>query len=64
MDSNYRVRLAGSSRLWADVANRGKALSDVDLLVAAVATRLAGIVVTADDDFDALPVERANWRLG
>ena len=52
-----------AARFWADAANKGKALSDVDLLVAAVARRLAGIVVSADGDFDELPVQRVNWRL-
>jgi len=51
-----------AARFWADMANKGRAFSDVDLLVAAVAQRLGGIVVSADDDFDALPVKRVNWR--
>ena len=42
--------------------NQGKQLSDVDLLIAALAQRLDGVVVTSDDDFDALPIQRENWR--
>ena len=37
-------------------------LGDVALPVAAVATRLGGQVISADDDFDALPVTHAIWR--
>lgn len=51
-----------AAQLWADAVNIGKQLSDVDLLVAAVATRLGGQVISADDDFDALPVTRTTWR--
>lgn len=34
----------------------------MDLLIAAVAIRHDAIVVTADKDFDVLPVKRENWR--
>ena len=51
-----------AARFWADAANKGKVLSDVDLLVAAIARRLGGVVVSADDDFDELPIKRENWR--
>jgi predicted nucleic acid-binding protein len=51
-----------AAQFWADAVNTGKQLSDVDLLVAAVATRLGGQVISADDDFDALPVTRTTWR--
>ena len=43
-----------AAEFWATAANEGKALSDVDLLVAAVTVRLGGILVSADDDFDHL----------
>ena len=52
-----------AARFWADLRNRGVQLSDVDLLVAAITQRLDGVVVTSDDDFDALPIQRENWRL-
>jgi predicted nucleic acid-binding protein len=51
-----------AAQFWADMANRGRAFSDVDLLVAAVAKRLGGIIVSADADYDALPVTREDWR--
>jgi len=51
-----------AAQLWAEAATRGKALSDVDLLVAAVAQRLDGTIVSADNDFDGMPVKRMNWR--
>ena len=48
---------------WANLRNRGVQLSDVDLLIAAITQRLDGVVVTADNDFAALPIQRENWRL-
>lgn len=51
-----------AARFWAQARNAGYQLSDVDLLVAALAQRLNGIIVSSDDDFDALPVRRENWR--
>lgn len=51
-----------AAHFWADAAKRGKALSDVDLLVAAVAHRLGAIVVSADADFDQIGIKRENWR--
>jgi predicted nucleic acid-binding protein len=40
----------------------GQHLSDVNLLLAALACRLNGVVVSADEGFNALPVKRDNWR--
>ena len=51
-----------AARLWADAVSQGKQLADIDLLVAAIAIRLNAVIVTADDDFDTLPVQRINWR--
>jgi predicted nucleic acid-binding protein len=45
------------------MANMGRAFSDVDLLVAAVSKRLGGVIVSADADFDALSLNRENWRI-
>ncbi|MBZ0300211.1 MAG: PIN domain-containing protein [Anaerolineae bacterium] len=48
--------------LWASTRDIGKQLSDVDLLIAAMALRLNGIVVTNDKDFAYLPMVRTeNW---
>jgi predicted nucleic acid-binding protein len=52
-----------ASLLWANSRARGRQVSDIDLLIAAITLRLDGIVVTADDDFDALPVRRENWLI-
>lgn len=52
-----------AAQLWADASNAGRQLADTDLLIAAIAMRVGGVVVTADDDFNALPVQRANWRV-
>ncbi|MDQ7027151.1 MAG: PIN domain-containing protein [Anaerolineae bacterium] len=52
-----------AARFWADMRNLGRQFADADLLVAALAKRLDSIVVTADDDFDALPIRRENWRI-
>lgn len=51
-----------AARLWAQTQNQGRQLSDMDLLLAAMALRLDAIFVTADDDFNALPIKRENWR--
>ena len=51
-----------AAQFWADTRSTGKQLSDVDLLVAALAKRLDAIIISNDDDFDALPVKRENWR--
>jgi predicted nucleic acid-binding protein len=52
-----------AAQLWAQTTASGKQLSDVDLLIAALAMRLDATVVSADADFDALPVKRENWRV-
>jgi predicted nucleic acid-binding protein len=52
-----------AASLWANAVNQGRQLSDIDLLVAAVAIRLNATVVTSDNDFDVLSVKRVNWRI-
>jgi predicted nucleic acid-binding protein len=52
-----------SALLWSTTVSAGRQLSDIDLLIAALTLRLNGTLVTADDDFDALPISRVNWRL-
>lgn len=51
-----------AAQFWADTSNMGKQLADVDLTVAAIAKRVGGIIVSADADYDALPVRSENWR--
>lgn len=51
-----------AARLWALARSAGKQLSDVDLLISALAQRLNAVIVSSDDDFGALPVQRVNWR--
>ncbi len=51
-----------AAQFWAGATSRGRQFSDIDLLVAAIAQRLDAIIVTSDADFDALPVQRENWR--
>jgi predicted nucleic acid-binding protein len=51
-----------AAQFWADAVQKGKQLSDVDLLIAAVALRLNAQIISADDDFDALPLTRHSWR--
>lgn len=53
---------AQAAELWASAVRRGKQLSDVDLLLAAVTQRLEATLVSSDADFDALPIQRVNWR--
>jgi predicted nucleic acid-binding protein len=52
-----------AARFWAEMANAGKAFSDIGLLVAAVAKRLGGVIVSADTDLDALSNSHENWRI-
>jgi predicted nucleic acid-binding protein len=48
--------------LWADARTRGRQLSDVDVLLAAMTLRLDAILVTDDHDFAHLPlVKIENW---
>jgi predicted nucleic acid-binding protein len=58
IDADWRQAAA----FWAEARKAGKQLSDVDLLLAAMTRRLDGILVSADDDFDALPMKHENWR--
>ena len=51
-----------AAQFWADMNNQGRQFADTDLLIAAIAKRLNAIIVTADDDFDALSIKRENWR--
>ncbi|MEO8393673.1 MAG: PIN domain-containing protein [Chloroflexota bacterium] len=53
-----------AAHLWAATVSAGKQLTDMDLLLAALTQRLDATLVTADDDFDALPIKRVNWRVG
>ena len=52
-----------AAQLWADMRNQGRQFSDADLLIAALDQRLGAVVVTADGDFAALPIECENWRI-
>ncbi len=52
-----------AARFWADATSRGRQFSDIDLLVAAVASRLGGVIVSSDADFDALSTPREDWRI-
>lgn len=47
---------------YVDTRSKGRQLSDLDLLIAAIAHRLDAIIVSSDADFDALPIKRENWR--
>lgn len=51
-----------AAHLWAEARMAGKQLSDIDLLLAALAIRYDAHIVSDDTDFDALPVRRENWR--
>jgi len=52
-----------AAHYWSNAINAGKQLSDMDFLIAALATRLNATLVSADTDFDALPIKREDWRL-
>src|SRR5574341_771099 len=51
-----------AARYWANATSQGRQLSDIDLLIAALAVRLSAVIVSSDADFDVLPVRRENWR--
>lgn len=51
-----------ATQLWVNTVSRGRQLDDIDLLIAALAIRQNAIIVSADKDFDALPVSRETWR--
>lgn len=51
-----------ASQLWADLQAKGRKVSDMDILLASVVQRLDAIIVTSDNDFDALPIKREDWR--
>ena len=48
--------------LYHELRRRGRALSQVDIMLAAMATHLSATIVTTDRDFEALPGIRVeNW---
>ena len=51
-----------AAQFWADTVRAGKQLVDADLLIAAITQQVGGILVSADDDFNYLPIRRENWR--
>lgn len=52
-----------AAQFWAKTVRHGKQLADVDLLLAVLTQRLDATLVSADDDFASLPIQRENWRL-
>lgn len=51
-----------AAQFWADTKTKGKQLSDVDLLLAAAVYRRNAVLVSSDTDFDALTINREDWR--
>jgi predicted nucleic acid-binding protein len=51
-----------AAQLWAQMRQQGRQFSDVDVLLAAIATRLEATLISADDDFVALSLTRSTWR--
>jgi predicted nucleic acid-binding protein len=52
-----------AAHYWAEARREGRQLSDQDLLLAALATRLDATLVSNDADYDVLPVAREDWRV-
>ena len=52
-----------AAQYWSFAISIGKQLSDMDFLIAALATRLNATLVSSDTDFDALPIKREDWRV-
>lgn len=56
------ARLYGE--IHSDLRRRGRALSQVDMMLAALARQMALTLVTADRDFEALPdIPTENWSV-
>lgn len=51
-----------ASQLWATTVKKGRQLSDIDLLLAAIAKRLQAVIITSDRDFNIVDVTVENWR--
>lgn len=51
-----------AAQFWAFAKKRGREISDMDLLLAAMTHRLNATLVTSDADFDVLPITHENWR--
>ena len=51
-----------AAALWAQTRKAGRQLSDIDLLIAAIALRVKGTIASNDADFDALDIPRVNWH--
>jgi predicted nucleic acid-binding protein len=58
LETDWRV----AAQLWATARSAGKQVSDIDVLITAIAQRMNATIVSADADFDALSVRRVNWR--
>ena len=49
-------------QIFAELRNRGRVLSQVDMILAALARQMDLTIVTSDRDFDALPdIRKENW---
>lgn len=59
LDADWRQ----AAEFWSLTVQAGKQLADTDLLIAALAKRLDAVIVSADNDFDALSLKRENWRI-
>jgi predicted nucleic acid-binding protein len=52
-----------AARFWADARRQGRQLSDPDLVLSALAYRLGATLISADNDYDILPITREDWRV-
>lgn len=51
-----------AAQLYADATNRGRQLSDVDLINAATALRFSAVIVAHDNDYSAFPsIPTEDW---
>lgn len=52
-----------AAQLWAQLQRDGRTLSDIDILIAAATIRVGATLVSADEDFAAIPaLKMVNWR--
>lgn len=52
-----------ATQFWVNARQAGRQLSDIDILLSALAHRLNTVIVSSDSDFDALSTQRQDWRV-
>ncbi len=48
--------------LWVSCVEKGRQLSDIDLLLGVITIKFDGVLVSADNDFSIFNIKIENWR--